>query len=171
MQWRTKVQEYCERKHFKERTGVDNPMRGPMIETDVWKIWNEGMILGYIEYWWGCGLTRADAKEKVIKEFKLDEDEAEEEMKEFTRSRRKDYDFLERTRDRMKKPVTEAEERRVWEEGRKERREARGEIRGYIESGQELDQSRADTKERVIIRFKLDEDEAEEKMQEFWIEK
>ena len=64
--------------------------------------------------------------------------------------------------------MTEA--RRLRDEGREEGIKE-GEIRGYIESGQELDQSRADTKERVIMRFKMDEDEAEEKMQEFWIEK
>ena len=52
------------------------------------------------------------------------------------------------------------------EEGRKE-----GQIKECIELSQELACSRADTKERVIMRFKLDEDEAEEKLREFWIEK
>ena len=56
------------------------------------------------------------------------------------------------------------------EEGRKEGREE-GKIQECIELSQELACSRADTKERVIMRFKMDEDEAEEKMQEFWIEK
>ena len=52
----------------------------------------------------------------------------------------------------------------------KEEREE-GKIQECIELSQELACSRADTKERVIMRFKMDEDEAEEKMQEFWIEK
>ena len=46
-----------------------------------------------------------------------------------------------------------------------------GRIQGCIETSQELGQSRSDAKERVIVRFHLDEDTAEEKIREYWIEK
>ena len=92
--------------------------------------------------------------------------------------RKKYKDVNREVGDLMRGPMIETEVRRVRDAALREgeirgeaRGEARGEIRGYIELGLELELSRADTKERVIMRFKVDEDEAEEKMQEFWIEK
>ena len=46
-----------------------------------------------------------------------------------------------------------------------------GEIKGIVQTCQSVGLSKSDAKERVILQFDLPEEEAEQKVVEFWIDK